>query len=77
MSNAAISAMVEIRSAVRSELSKYGAGDVLIVTCSGGADSLALSYAVSKEAEKLALQVVGVTIDHHRKRIHTRKPNGY
>ena len=64
MSHSAISAMVEIRSAVRSELSKCSAGDVLIVACSGGADSLALSYAVSKEAEKLALQVVGVTIDH-------------
>jgi len=56
--------MVEIRSAVRPELSTCSAGDVVIVACSGGADSLALSYAVAKEAEKLALQVVGVTIDH-------------
>ena len=56
--------MVEIRGAVRSEMSKCDAGDVVIVACSGGADSLALSYAVSKEAEKLAIKVVGITIDH-------------
>lgn len=36
----------------------------MIVACSGGADSLALSYAVAIEAEKLALQVIGITIDH-------------
>jgi tRNA(Ile)-lysidine synthase len=56
--------MVAIRSAVRSELSECSAGEKVIVACSGGADSLALSYAVAMEAEKLALQVVGVTIDH-------------
>lgn len=64
MSHSTISAMVEIRGAVRLELSTCSPGDVVIVACSGGADSLALSYAVAKEAEKLALQVVGVTIDH-------------
>lgn len=56
--------MVAIRSAVRSELIDCSAGEKIIVACSGGADSLALSYAVSKEAEKLALSVIGVTIDH-------------
>lgn len=64
MSHSAINAMVEIRSAVRAGLSNCSPGDVVIVACSGGADSLALAYALSKEAEKLALQVVGVTIDH-------------
>lgn len=64
MSQSTTSAMVEIRSAIRSELSKCAAGDVVLVACSGGADSLALSYAVAKEAEKLALKVVGITIDH-------------
>ena len=56
--------MVEIRSAVRAELAKLSAGDVVIVACSGGADSLALAYAVSQEAQKLAIHVVGITIDH-------------
>ncbi len=64
MTHSTTSAMVEIRSAVRSELAKCAAGDSVIVACSGGADSLALSYAVAKEAEKLAVKVVGITIDH-------------
>jgi len=57
-------AMVAVRSAVRAQLSDCPAGEKIIVACSGGADSLALSYAVAKEAEKLALAVIGVTIDH-------------
>ena len=56
--------MVAIRSAVRSSLEKIPAGDSIIVACSGGADSLALAYAVAHEGAKLALQVIGVTIDH-------------
>ncbi len=64
MSHSTTNSMVEIRSAIRSELAKCAAGDVVIVACSGGADSLAMSYAVAKEAEKLAVKVVGVTIDH-------------
>ena len=60
----ATSAMVKIRSAVRSELSECSAGDTIIVACSGGADSLAMSFAIAREAKKLAIQVVGITIDH-------------
>lgn len=56
--------MVEIRSAVRAELSKLSAGDKVIVACSGGADSLALSFGVAVEAKKVAVDVVGVSIDH-------------
>lgn len=58
------SAMVAIRGAVRSELSQCCAGDRIIIACSGGADSLALSYALVHEAAKLALALVGVTVDH-------------
>lgn len=57
-------AMLAIRSAVRSTLEDLPAGAKVMVACSGGADSLALSYAVSREAPKLAMDVVGVTIDH-------------
>lgn len=64
MSSVASNAMVEIRSAVRAQLTDCNPGDVLIVACSGGADSLVLAYALSKEAEKLALKVVAITIDH-------------
>jgi tRNA(Ile)-lysidine synthase len=64
MSHSTDSAMVAIRSAVRAELSACSAGEKIIVACSGGSDSLALSYAVAKEAEILVLSVIGVTIDH-------------
>jgi tRNA(Ile)-lysidine synthase len=57
-------AMLAIRSAVRGALEKISAGEIVIVACSGGADSLALAYAVAKEAPKLAIEVIGVTIDH-------------
>jgi tRNA(Ile)-lysidine synthase len=60
----AAKAIVEIRSAVRSALEKLSAGDRILIACSGGADSLALSWAVAVEAPRLALQVSAVTIDH-------------
>lgn len=56
--------LIAIRSAVRPFLEECDAGDVVIVACSGGADSLALAYALVLEAKKLALTVVGVTVDH-------------
>jgi len=53
-----------IRSAVRPFLEKMEAGDRIVVAVSGGADSLALAYALSMEVKKLAIQLSGVTIDH-------------
>ena len=53
-----------IRSAVRSWLEKFDAGDLVLIAVSGGADSLALAYALSLEAPKLAIQLHAVTIDH-------------
>ncbi len=55
---------VAIRSAVRSALSDCAAGDLILVAVSGGADSLALAYALSLEAPKLAVRIEGVTVDH-------------
>jgi tRNA(Ile)-lysidine synthase len=57
-------AVPAIRNAVRVWLEKYEAGDKVLVAVSGGADSLALAYALSVEAEKLAIRVIGVTVDH-------------
>ncbi len=57
-------AIVEIRSAVRAHLQKLEAGDTYLVAVSGGADSLALAYALIKESEPLALRAVAITIDH-------------
>ncbi|CAB4334709.1 MAG: tRNA lysidine(34) synthetase TilS [Actinobacteria bacterium] len=59
-----ISQLPAIRSAVRPFLEKMEAGDRIVVAVSGGADSLALAYAVSMEVKKLALQLSAVTINH-------------
>ena len=53
-----------IRNAVRLWLEKLEAGDLVCVAVSGGADSLALAYALSLEAPKLAIQLHAVTVDH-------------
>jgi 3'-phosphoadenosine 5'-phosphosulfate sulfotransferase (PAPS reductase)/FAD synthetase len=53
-------AVPAIRNAVRVWLEKYEAGDKVLVAVSGGADSLALAYALSVEGEKLAISVIGI-----------------
>ena len=58
------SALVDLRNAVRPFLENLTAGDCALVAVSGGADSLALAYALIKEAPALAITLVGVTVDH-------------
>ncbi len=53
-----------VRLPVRSALAAGEPGDVVVVACSGGADSLALAAAAVFEGHKLGLRVVGVTVDH-------------
>lgn len=53
-----------MRNAVLQWLEQFEAGDLILVAVSGGADSLALAYALSLEAPKLAIKVHAVTIDH-------------
>ena len=53
-----------VRLAVREVLSGLGAGEVVAVACSGGADSLALASAAVFEGHRRGLHVVGVTVDH-------------
>ena len=55
---------VAIRSAVRSALKDCTAGDLILAAVSGGADSLALAYALSLEAPKMAVRIEGVSVDH-------------
>ena len=59
-------AVAQVRLAVRRCLSGAGLapGDLLLVACSGGADSLALASALAFEAPKLGLRAGGVTVDH-------------
>ena len=56
--------LLAVRAAVRPFLEKFEAGDVIVVAVSGGADSLALAYALSMETKPLALVLKAVTIDH-------------
>ncbi|GAA2157063.1 tRNA lysidine(34) synthetase TilS [Pedococcus bigeumensis] len=52
------------RLAVRAVLGEGDPGDLVLVACSGGADSLALAAAVAFEAPKLALRAGAVVVDH-------------
>ncbi len=58
------SALLDLRNAVRPFLENLTAGDSAIVAVSGGADSLALAYALIKEAPVLAITLIAVTVDH-------------
>jgi tRNA(Ile)-lysidine synthase len=57
-------AVAEIRTAVRVGLIGLDPGDLVLVACSGGADSLALAAALAFTAPRLHLRAGGVTVDH-------------
>ncbi|MFD7295671.1 tRNA lysidine(34) synthetase TilS [Streptomyces sp. NPDC059897] len=63
-------AVAAIRLAVRRVLhdilndSPPGAEPVVLVACSGGADSMALASALAFEAPKLGIRAGGITVDH-------------
>ena len=57
-------AVVEVRRAVREALDDLDPGDLVLVACSGGADSLALARALAYEGPRLGLGAGAVTVDH-------------
>ncbi len=57
-------ALAAVRRGVRAALDQLDPGAVVVVACSGGADSLALLSAAVFEGHKRALRIVGVTVDH-------------
>src|SRR5216684_7328232 len=59
-------AVAQVRLGVRRCLTAAGLdpGDLVLVACSGGADSLALAAALAFEAPRIGLRGGGVTVDH-------------
>jgi tRNA(Ile)-lysidine synthase len=59
-------AVAQVRLGVRGCLTRarLEPGDLVLVACSGGADSLALAAAVAFEVPRLGLSAGGVTVDH-------------
>lgn len=57
-------AVAEVRHAVRGALTDLPPGALVLVACSGGADSLALAAAAAHEGPRLRLDVGAVTVDH-------------
>jgi tRNA(Ile)-lysidine synthase len=57
-------AVAELRTAVRDGLTGLQPGQLVLVACSGGADSLALAAALAFAAPRLGLRAGGVTVDH-------------
>ena len=57
-------AIVAIRNAVKPHLARLEAGDNVLVAVSGGADSLALAFAILKESKEFAITPIAITIDH-------------
>jgi tRNA(Ile)-lysidine synthase len=53
-----------VRRAVRKALADLAPADVVLVACSGGADSLALAAAVAHVAKRDKRRAGGVTVDH-------------
>ncbi|MHB1615642.1 MAG: tRNA lysidine(34) synthetase TilS, partial [Actinomycetes bacterium] len=64
---AAAPPLVRVRRAVREslvDLTTHCGGSLVLVACSGGADSLALAVALALEAPRVGLRAGGVTVDH-------------
>jgi tRNA(Ile)-lysidine synthase len=57
-------AVATVRRAVRRSIAALDAGDLVLVACSGGPDSLALAAAVAFEAPRLGLRAGAVVVDH-------------
>lgn len=58
-------AVAAVRAAVRAALAELDPGDLVLVACSGGADSLALAAALAFVAPRAGLRAGAVSVDHH------------
>jgi tRNA(Ile)-lysidine synthase len=61
-------AVAAVRAAVRTAVRDLAPGDLVLVACSGGADSMALAAATAFEAPRTGLRAGAVTVDHRLQR---------
>jgi tRNA(Ile)-lysidine synthase len=57
-------AVAAVRLAVRRSIAELAPGDLVLVACSGGADSVALAAAAAFEAPRAGLRAGGIVVDH-------------
>src|ERR1700760_1599474 len=57
-------AVAELANPARAGLTRLPPGRLVLVACSGGADSLALAAALAFTAPRLQLRAGGITVDH-------------
>lgn len=57
-------AMLEVRRSLRTWLDQVSAGETVLIGCSGGADSMALAYALWQEAQPRSIRAIPLVIDH-------------
>ncbi len=57
-------ALAELKAAISTELAEIEAGEVVLVACSGGRDSLALAVAAQQLSERTHWRVGAVVVDH-------------
>src|SRR5664279_2752565 len=57
-------AVAAVRAAVRGAVRDLAPGDLVLVACSGGADSMALAAAKAFVAPRAGLRAGAVTVDH-------------
>ena len=55
---------IELQNAVQNLLKEFEAGDLVLVACSGGADSLALSWTTAVVGKRLEIKTGAIIVDH-------------
>ena len=55
---------IELQNAVQNLLKDFEAGDLVLVACSGGADSLALAWTTAVVGKRLELKTGAIIVDH-------------